>query len=283
MNRVGLVLEGGGLRGTYSSGVLDSFLEEDLRFPYIIGVSAGVCNAVSFLSRQKGRSAQINIEHCNDKNYYSFRNLLLQGSIFSEKMLFEDLPHKLYPFDYETYQKEYTCLMAGTTDCVTGKPVYYELNDLRHQYDIVKASSWLPFVSPMVEYDGKKLLDGGIADSIPIKKSIADGNEKNVVILTQPVGYRKPPSKQSRMAYLIYRQYPNLIDAIVKRHEVYNQTLDFIEEQERLGKAIVIRPTKDLGVSRLEKDGEKLRQIAQLGYHDGMEKMELVKEFLFGE
>lgn len=280
MVKVGLVLEGGGLRGTYTSGVLDAFLDGELRFPYIIGVSAGVCNAVSFVSQQKGRSAKINIEHSDDKNYHSFRNLLLKGSIFNEQMLFDDLPHKLYPFDYETYQREYTCLLAGTTDCLSGKPVYYELDDLRNQYDIVKASSWLPFVSPMVEYDGRKLLDGGVADSIPIRKSIADGNEKNIVVLTQPAGYRKKPSRQDKLAHLKYRKYPNLIDAIVNRYQNYNDTLDFIAEQERLGNVIVIRPSEDLGLSRLEKDKEKLQRAADLGYQDGMAKLERIKAFL---
>ncbi len=272
--KIGLVLEGGGLRGTYTSGVLDAFLDNGVRFPYIIGVSAGVCNAVSFVSRQKGRSAAINIEHCNDKDYYSVRNLLLTGSIFGEKMMFDTIPHKLYPFDYDTYRKEYTKLIAGTTDCTTGKPVYYEINDLRNQYDIVNASSWLPLLSKMVRYDGRKLLDGGASDSIPVQKALDDGCEKVVVILTQPAGFRKEPSNSTSLAAVRYRRYPNLVKTLANRHNVYNQTLDLLAKLEQSGTAIVIRPSQALGLSRLEKDPEKLRRAQKLGYADGIQALE---------
>ena len=282
VSTVGLVLEGGGLRGTYTSGVLDAFMEYEIKFPYIIGVSAGICNAVSYLSQQKGRSAQINMNHCNDKNYYGLGNFFKTGSIFSEKMLFDLIPHELYPFDYDTYQKEcqHTKLIAGTTDCVSGKPVYYELNDLRNQYDIVKATSWLPFLSQMVEYDGKKLLDGGASDSIPVKKSIADGNEKNVIVLTQPEGYRKKSSKQDKLAHIVYRKYPNLIDNLVNRYQTYNDTLDEIKKLESEGKAFVIKPSRPLGLGRLEKDPEKIRFAYEMGYEDAVNGMEKLKQFL---
>lgn len=279
MIQAGLVLEGGGLRGVYTSGVLDAFLDAGIEFPYIIGVSAGVCNAVSFISKQRGRSAKINIEHCQDKDYYSFRNIVKTGGIFNEDMMFEKMPHKLYPFDYNTYRKCYHKLIAGTTDCMTGQAVYYELDDLKNQYEIVKASSWLPFVSKMVSVHGRKLLDGGIADSIPVEKSIADGNEKNVIILTQPAGYRKKESSSNRLAGVIYRRYPNLVEALTTRHEHYNRTLELIEQLEQQGKAVVVRPSEDLGLSRLERNPEKLLHACRLGYRDGKEMVERIKAF----
>lgn len=280
MKQVGLVLEGGGLRGTYTSGVLDAFMKHQIWFEYIIGVSAGICNAVSYVSRQPGRSTLININHCDDKEYYSFGNLLKTGAIFNEKMLFDKIPHELYPFDYETYQKCYRKLLAGVTNCATGKAEYYELNDLRNQYDIVKASSWLPFVSKMVDYDGKKFLDGGIADSIPIQKSIADGNQKNVVVLTQPKGFRKTKSSEYKLSYLLYRNYPNLIDTLMNRYQTYNDTLDVIEQLEQQGKVFVIRPSQDLGLSRLEKDREKIRRASDLGLKDTEAVLSQMMDFI---
>lgn len=274
---IGLVLEGGGLRGVYTAGVLDAFLDNNVKFPYVIGVSAGVCNAVSYFSKQKGRSIKINVEHCDNKEYFSFRNILKKGAMFNEDMLFDKLPHQLYPFDYDTYSKEYTKLMAVVTDCERGKPLYYELNDLKNQYDIVKASSWLPFISKMVNYDGKKLLDGGITDSIPVKKALSDGCDKCVVVLTRPKEYRKTSSKANNLANIVYRKYPNLIKAICTRYSNYNDTLDYIQKLEEEGKIIVIRPSESLDISRLEKDPQKLLKAYRLGYDDTI--IQIKKEF----
>lgn len=284
MGQIGLVLEGGGLRGTYTAGVLDAFLDEGIKFPYILGVSAGVCNALSYISGQKGRSAQINIEHCNDKTYYSVENLLKTGNMFGEDMMFRRLPDELYPFDYEAYAREYqhTKLLAGTTDCKTGKAVFFEVSDPKNQYDIVKASCWLPFISKIVRYDGKELLDGGVADSIPVWKAFEDGCDRAVVVLTRPAGYQKKPSKANNLAHLRYRKYPNLIDAITHRYEVYNETLKQLDRWEAQGKVLIIRPSQDLGITRLEKDPEKLRQASQLGYADGMAKADQIRNWLAG-
>lgn len=280
MFQTGLVLEGGGLRGVYTAGVLDAFLDAGIRIPYVIGVSAGVCNAVSYLSNQKGRSAAINIEHCKDPNYFGFRQLVTNGSIFSEEMLFHKMPDELYPFDYDAYENSGISLYAGTTDCVSGQPVYYRLDGLKDKMDIVKASCWLPYVSPMVEYDGRRLLDGGVADPIPIQKSIADGNRKNIVVLTQPRGYQKKPSHAIPLARMIYRHYPALVSLLASRHQLYNDTLDFVDQQEAEGAAIVLRPSQSLGLSRLEKDAEKLRAAYRLGYADAQEKEAAIRDFL---
>lgn len=280
MAQVGLVLEGGGLRGVYTAGVLDAFLEQNIKIPYVIGVSAGACNAVSYLSNQKGRSAAINIEHCNDPEYYGFRNLITKGAIFNEDMLFRKMPEELYPFDYDTYESCGIKLMVGATDCVNGGEVYYSMEGLKDKMVIVKASSWLPYVSPMVEYDGKKLLDGGIADPIPVRKSIADGNDKNIIVLTQPQGYKKSPSSVIRLAKIKYRRFPKLIEMLKNRHQVYNQTLAFVDQLEAEGKAVVLRPSQSLGLSRLEKDAEKLKAAYRLGYADALEKIKVIQAFL---
>lgn len=270
---VGLVLEGGGLRGVYTAGVLDAFLDNEVKFPYVIGVSAGVCNAVSYFSKQKGRNIKINVEHCDDKEYFGVRNMLKKGSMFNEEMMFDKLPHQLYPFDYDTYSKEYTKLIAVVTDCERGEPLYYELDDLKNQYDIVKASSWLPFISKMVKFDGKKLLDGGVTDSIPVKKALKDGCEKCVVVLTRPKDYRKEPSKATNLSNVVYRKYPNLIKALYNRHKDYNDTLDYIEKLEEEGKIVVIRPSEALDISRLEKDPQKLLKAYRLGYDDAIKQI----------
>lgn len=267
---IGLILEGGGLRGVYTSGVLDAFLDNGVKFPYVIGVSAGICNALSYFSKQKGRNIKINIEHCDDKEYCGFKNMLIKGAMFNENMLFEKIPHQLYPFDYDTYSKEYTKLIAVVTDCERGKALYYELDDIKNQYNIIKASSWLPFISKMVDYDGKKLLDGGITDSIPIKKALKDGCKKCVVVLTRPKGYRKSYSKVIPLANFVYRKYPNLIKALSRRYEEYNETLDYIENLEQKGEIIVIRPTKYLEISRVEKDPQKLLKAYRLGYDNAI-------------
>lgn len=282
MEQIGLVLEGGGLRGLYTAGALDALLDQQVKIPYVIGVSAGVCNAVSYLSSQKGRSAAVNIEHCNDPEYYSIRNLIKTGNIFNAEMMFEKMVYELYPFDFDSYEKSGMTLTAGTTDCVTGDPVYYKLDGLKDKMTIVQASSWLPFLSRMVPYDGKLLLDGGISDPIPVKKSIVDGNRKNIIILTQPKGYQKSPSKINTLANIKYRHYPNLIARLKTRHTLYNQTLSYIEQLEQEGNALVFRPSAALGISRLEKDQEKLKAAYQLGYNDIVKQIDRIRTFIEG-
>lgn len=280
MAKTGLVLEGGGLRGMYSNGILDTFLEEGIEFPYCIGVSAGVCNGVSFISKQPYRSMDINITYINNKDYLSLRNFVKEGSIFGYKMMLDTIPHKLNPFDYETYENSPCVLYACTTNCNTGKPCYFELKNLRQKYDIVRATTSLPFVSTMVDINGEKHLDGGITDSIPIKKAIADGCEKNVIILTRPKEYRKTVSTESKLAKVFYKKYPKLVEALENRHIVYNQTLDYIEKLEQEGKVFVFRPSQNLAVSRTEKDTKKLKAIYELGLEDAKNAMNDFKRWL---
>lgn len=280
MENVGLVLEGGGLRGIYTAGVLDAFLENNVEFNYCIGVSAGVCNALSYISKQKERSKNININYINDKRYFSIRNLVTTGSMFGYKMLFDTIPNKLLPFDYDVYESSNCRMIAGATDCMTGEGAYYELDTIRDKYEIVNASISLPYISRISKYDNRYLLDGGIADPIPIRKSISDGNEKNVVVLTQHKEYRKSPSSLNNYAKIRYRKYPEFIKTLSQRHIIYNETLDYLNKLGEEKKVFAIYPSKPLEISRFEKDTNKLNEVYELGYSDALRVIEDLKAFI---
>ncbi|WP_017473847.1 patatin-like phospholipase family protein [Amphibacillus jilinensis] len=263
---VGLVLEGGGMRGLYTAGVLDYFMDHQLYFPYVVGVSAGACNALSYLSRQKDRSRQVNVNFANDPRYINYRNLFKGKGIFNMEFLFNDIAKELIPFDYETFQSIAERLVIPTTNCQTGKAVYFEKSNTDDVIEAVKASSSLPLVGKPVELAGYTLLDGGIVDPIPIRKSIEDGNKKHLIILTRPKGYRKKPFRAKMTARIIYPHYKNLVKALEIRHQVYNETLAFIEAREEAGDVYVIRPEAHEQVKRAEKDPQKLDSLHQAGY-----------------
>lgn len=280
MNKIGLVLEGGGMRGLYTAGVLDFFLDKEIFFPYVIGVSAGACNAASYMSKQRGRNKAINIGYIDDPRYLSYRNLIREKSIFGMQFLFDEIPNKLVPFDYDSYYASEDKFVIGTTECVSGKPVYFykeKDHDLTSQ---IKASSSLPFMSQVVNIDGKELLDGGISDPIPIKKSIEDGNVKNVVVLTRNEDYRKKPFRGNFISKKVYRKYQGLIDALDNRHSIYNDTLDYVEKLKAADKAFVIRPTAPINVSRIEKDKDKLTKLYDMGYNDASSCYSQLKEWI---
>jgi predicted patatin/cPLA2 family phospholipase len=280
MNHIGLVLEGGGMRGLYTCGVLEFFMDQDLNFKYIIGVSAGACNAASYISKQKGRNIKVNIDFVNDWRYMSFRNWILEKSFFGMDFIFKEIPEQLVKFDYETFLESHCEFLVGATDCKTGKAVYFNKDVFREGFDVLKASSSLPVLSPIVKFKDYELLDGGIADSIPIAKSIEDGNDKNVIVLTRNKGYRKSPTKFSGFIKLKYRKYPLLAESIQNRYQKYNETLDYIEELETKGKVKVIRPTQKITVDRLERNSAKLHELFQNGYEDTRNAYEGIKEFL---
>ncbi len=278
----GLVLEGGGMRGLYTAGILDFFLEKNLQLPYVIGVSAGACHAASYISRQSGRNKKVNIGYIRDPRYISYRNLIRTKSLFGMDFVFNEIPNRLEPFDYETFYQSNQSYFIGTTDCVTGQPVYFDAK--KSPPDLIlkalMASSSLPFVSPTVEIEGKVLLDGGIVDPIPVRKSIEAGNTKHVIILTRNKEYRKQPFRSKWLANRFYSNYPEFTKAMLKRHEVYNVTLELIEELERSGKAFVLRPSEPLQVSRLERNPEKLLHLYKLGFKDAENCFSLLEEFL---
>jgi predicted patatin/cPLA2 family phospholipase len=272
MEKVGLVLEGGGMRGVYTSAVLEYFMEKKLYFPYVIGVSAGACNALSYISRQKGRNKKATIGSVSDPRYINYKNLITHGYLMHMDLIFDEIPNRLIPFNYDAFFKSEQQCVIGTTSCKTGEPVYFYKENIKDLMKICRASSSLPFISPIVEVDGEPYLDGALTDSIPIKKSIEDGNDKNVVVLTRNKGYRKEPSRVKWLAKRFYPKYPKLQEVIIKRYMMYNDTLDYIDELEKKNKVFVIRPSDLLDIGRAEKNVEKLTELYNLGYKDIKDK-----------
>jgi predicted patatin/cPLA2 family phospholipase len=265
-NNTGLVLEGGGLRGVFTCGVLDYFMDNGIRFPFTIGVSAGACNGLSYMSGQRGRAKASNIDLMEKYHYVGFKYLFTQKCIMDFKLLFEEFPEKIIPYDYEAYFSNPDRFVMVTTNCITGKAEYFEEKTSQERImDIVRASSSLPFVSPISYVDGIPMLDGGIADSIPVEYAMSQGYEKLVVVLTRNRGYRKKAGSMP-LAKAVYRKYPALQKALSERNAIYNRTMNLIERLEDEGRITVIRPLKPVDVSRMEKDTDKLRALYQEGY-----------------
>ena len=281
MDNISLILEGGGMRGVYSAGVLDLLLDKDIDIKYCVGVSAGACNCVSYISKQKKRNYRVNINYINDKRYLSIRNLLLTGSAFGMDMLFDIIPNELEVFDHETYINSNAKFFVGSTNCDTGLPEFYNIKDFNIDgYDALKASISLPLVAKIINYDNKNLLDGGIAAPIPVQKAIEDGIEKHVIILTRHRGYKKEKTKIMPIIKRKYKNYPKLVEAIENRYKIYNDTLELINKLEKEGKCFVISPSTPLKVSRFERDKEKLKIVYSQGYEDALKLSENLKIFL---
>lgn len=266
--KTALVLEGGGLRGVFTCGVLDCFMDKGIHFPFTVGVSAGACNGLSFMSGQRGRARASNIDLMDKYHYIGFRYLLTQRCIMDFKLLFEDFPERIIPYDYDAYFSNPDRFVMVTTNCLTGKAEYLEERSSSARImDIVRASSSLPFASPITNVDGIPMLDGGIADSIPVEYAISQGYEKIVVVLTRNKGYRKRNSSMT-LAKVAYRKYPNLQKALAERNAVYNRTMDLVERLEDEGRIISIRPSKPVEVGRMEKDTSKLAALYEEGYNE---------------
>jgi predicted patatin/cPLA2 family phospholipase len=278
---IGLVLEGGGLRGVYTSGILQYFMEKELYFPYVIGVSMGACNAANYLSRQIERNKIVNISFVNDSRYLSYFRLITRGELFGMDFIFDTIPNTLVPFDYKTFNESKIKCVTTATNCITGEAEYYEKHELGSDYfKMLQASSSLPFISRPVEYKGKILMDGGMSDSIPIRKSIADGNKRNVVILTQPEGYRKEPENLARFVSLRYPHYKGLQKALANRHKNYNETIAYIEEMQSKGELFIIRPSARLEAGRAERSKEILYATYDRGYAEAKNIFSKLLEFL---
>lgn len=276
-----LVLEGGAKRGIYTAGVLDVFLENNIIADAVIGVSAGAIHGCSYAAKQKGRSIRYNLKYNNDYRFMSFKSLIKTGNMVDTEFAYHELPDKLDPFDHENFEKSETKFYATCTNVETGKPEYIFCPNLRKDYiDYLRASASMPLVSQIVEMNGKKYLDGGIADSIPLKAAFDLGFEKNIVVLTRPLGYRKHKFSLLWLAKIVYRKFPNFIKALKVRHEDYNQTLDYIKELEDNKKILVIRPSKLIKISRMETNPEIIKQMYELGRSDGLNMLSKVKEFI---
>ncbi len=280
MYQAGLVLEGGGMKGVYTSGVLDFFLDKGIEFSSCYGVSAGACSLCSFLSKQRGRAYHVNVDYLDDKNYCSVYSLIKTGDLFGVDMCYHKIPDKLYPYDYEAYNKYQGTFYSVVTNIETGCPEYIPIKDMKCDIDAVRASASLPLVSRNVNYQGSLYLDGGISDAIPLRKSIQDGNAKNVVIMTKEIGYRRKPSAMASLIKLRYRKYPKVYELMKNRHNSYNETLDFIADEVRKGTAFLIQPRKSSNVGRIEKDQSKLKALYEEGYAQAEECYEDLIKFL---
>lgn len=266
----GLVLEGGGMRGVFTSGVLDAFMKHDLYFDYVVAVSAGACNGLSYMSRQPRRARISNIDMLAKYDYIGFRHLITQGSILDPDLLYDRFPNELIPYDYDTYFSTGAQFEMVVTNCITGRAEYLSemSGNIRRVIDIVRASSSLPYVSKIVDVDGQPYLDGGIADSIPVKRAMDMGHRTNVVVLTRNRGYRNT-SKDVKIPKFIYRKYPRLRLLLSKRIEAYNAQLEMIEHLEAEGSICCIRPERPMEVGRMEKDIKKLEALYEEGFNIG--------------
>lgn len=280
MYQAGLVLEGGGLKGVYTAGVLDFFLDKGIEFSSCYGVSAGACSLCSFLSGQRGRAYHVSVDYLEDKNYCSFYSLLKTGDLFGADMCYRKIPEELYPYDYESYEKYQGTFYSVVTNIESGQPEYIPIKDMKKEIDAVRASASLPLVSRNVSFQGKLYLDGGISDAIPLRQSIKDGNNKNVVIMTKEIGYRRKPSSMTSLIRLRYKKYPKVYELMKNRHIAYNETLDFIKEQVKEGSTFLIQPKKASGVGRIEKDRTKLKALYEEGYQEAKECYEDLVKFL---
>ena len=262
----GLILEGGGMRGVFTCGVLDNLMDRGVRFPYTIGVSAGACNGLSYMSGQRGRARYSNIDLLDKYHYVSLRHLIFKGNIMDFDLLFDEFPKRIIPYDYPAYAACPERYEMVTTSCRTGRACYFEeKHNPERIIDIVRASSSLPFVSPISYVDGEPMLDGGIADSIPLERAQSLGYDNNLVVLTRNKGYRKP-SKPTSVPPFFYRHYPHLREAIRRRNEVYNHQIELVERLEAEGRLTVLRPQKPITVSRIERDSRRLKDLYDEGY-----------------
>ena len=268
----------------YTAGILDVLMENSINVDMIIGVSAGAVFGCNFKSKQPGRAIRYNKRFCADPRYSSFRSFIKTGDWFGADFCYKDVPFEYDIFDVETYKKNPVKFYAVATDVLTGKPVYHEIPD-GNENDLtwMRASASMPLVSSIVEVDGYKLLDGGMSDSIPLKKSIELGYTKNIVVLTQVEGYQKKPNKMLPLIKMIYRKYPKIVETMANRHKMYNEELSYVVEQQKMGNTFVIRPRKIKKVGRTEHNPEVLQKMYDLGREDAVQILPDLKKFLESE
>lgn len=276
---VGLVLEGGAMRGMFTAGVLDIFLDNDIKADGVIGTSAGVLFGVNYLSKQRGRAIRYNKKYARYSGYMGIKSLITTGNIINKQFAYYDVPLKLDIFDQEAYARSGIDFYATITNVENGEAEYVKITDIFEQMEVLRATSAMPFVSQMVEVDGKKYLDGGISDSIPVDKCRELGYDKIVVVLTRPLDYRKKKSGSS-LARAAYRKYPELAERIANRYAEYNDCIEKIIEMEKRGEIFVIRPSKTVKIGRIERNPEKLQEMYDLGIEDGKKYIDDLKKYL---
>lgn len=276
---IGLVLEGGAMRGLYTAGVLDVFLDNNIKVDGIIGVSAGVLFGVNYLSKQKGRAIRYNKKFAKDKRYMGMRSFLNTGNIINRDFAYYEIPFKIDVFDEKTFEKSNTDFWATVTNIETGEAEYLKLTNVFEQMELLRATSAMPIVSEIIEIDGKKYLDGGVSDSIPVEKCKSMGYDKIIVVLTRTIEYRKKKAS-STLAKIKYKEYPKLIETMENRYKKYNETVEKIIDMENKKEIFVIRPSKDLKLKRIEKDIDKLQAMYDLGVSDCKKQLEKLKEYI---
>jgi len=280
----GLIMEGGAMRGMFTAGVIDVMMEQAIEFDGAIGVSAGAAFGCNYKSKQTGRVIRYNTRFSKDKRYGGFQVLLKEGNFYSKQFCYEEVPLKYDIFDYDTYESNPMDFYVVATDVETGKAEYHLLADRHdHGFEWIRASASMPLVSQMVEIDGRRYLDGALADSIPVQYFESIGYDRNIVILTQPNGFRKKPDNLLPLMKLYYRKFPKLAEAIAIRHQQYNATLDHIARREAAGELLVIRPLKKLPIGRTEKDPDKLRQVYEIGRRTAEARIEEIQKYLEGQ
>ncbi len=269
MENIGLVLPGGGMRGVYTSGVIDFFIEKNLKFPYTIGVSAGACNGSAYISNQHGFGKILYTKYLNDKRYLNLRNLFRQNKpVLGMDFIFDEIPNKLELFDFDSFSKAPEKLIITTTNCINGESVYIDRHNCDDLLKAIRASCSLPFVSPIVEYCNMQLLDGGLSDPIPIKKSQTDGNSKNIVVLTSEEESSKKPRYIKNLAKKFYTDNNTLIQTIDNCYDIYNDSLKYVNEQQKNDKAFVISPSQSIKLNTLDKNHRNINNLYELGYKD---------------
>jgi predicted patatin/cPLA2 family phospholipase len=276
-----IVLEGGGLRGAFTSGVLEYLIEKELDFDRVVGVSAGACVGASYLSKQKGRNRKVNVEYPSDKRYMGLRHLLTTGSYFNMKFVFEELPGKLVPFDELAFFKNPAEFDVVTTSLRTGKSVVFTKKEIANVGvdKALIASSSIPMLSQPVEINGEFFFDGGVSDSIPVKYALSK-HQKAIVVLTRPRGYRKKKIKNTLPFKLAFRKHPEFLQTLLNRNEEYNKTLDFCEQMEREARLLIIAPSPEFSIGRTEPDLEKRMGLYNHGYKLIRKEFENLQMFL---
>lgn len=277
--KTGLILEGGGVRGIYTAGVLDVFSENEISFDGVIGVSAGAIHGCSYLSGQAGRSIRYYKKYCGDPRFMSFQSFLKTGDYVGVDFCYHELPDSLDPYDHEAFLRCGVPFYAVCTNVETGKPEYLQITDMKGQIDILRASASLPYFSRIVEIGGKKYLDGGCTDAIPVEAFQKMGYGRNVVVLTRPGDYLKREEFRT-LPGLVYRKYPAFAAALRQRHTGYNQTVAKIRLLERSGNLFVIRPEKALEIGRLETNPEKVQEIYDTGRADALNALDRLQNWL---
>lgn len=278
---VSLILEGGTFRPIFSSGVMDALVDAEIEIPYVIGVSAGITDGFSYVSKQTKRNYNILMNHRHDSRYVGIRNYLSDRSLFGLRFAYEILPNEIYPFDYATFYKNPAIVKVGVTNANTGKAEYLDGKQLDKKCTMLKATCAIPLIFPAIKLNGNEYFDGGICDPIPIKKAIEDGNEKHIIILTRDEKYIKELSKANVLASkLLKKKYPQLVKPLLTRHIQYNETIEFCKTLENEGKALILRPTKDINIDSFEKDLDKIDALYHYGYNLAMSRMEEIKKFI---